>query len=61
MIPWTPRVVMTKAVELKFPLLTLILGMMVHQAGRSMKAGDGYSRTVLPAKSILAGCGLSVA
>ena len=35
--------------------------MMVHQAARSLRAGTSYSEAVLPERSILAGCGLSVA
>ena len=56
-----PDVVMRKAVELGFPLRTLVLGMMVHQAARTLRAGEAYSNSALPAQSLLAGCGLSVA
>ena len=52
---------MDKAASLGFPLRVLTLGMMVHQAARSLRAGEFYSEAVLPECSILAGCGLSVA
>jgi ribonuclease HI len=55
-----PEVVMERALAMGFPLRTLVLGMMTHQAARSLRAGEAYSEAILPAKSILAGCGLSV-
>jgi hypothetical protein len=55
-----PEIVMEKAIVLGIPLRTLVLGMMVHQAAMSLKAGVAFSEAIPPAKSILAGCGLSV-
>ena len=56
-----PEIVVERAVDLGFPLRVLVLGMMVHQSARSLKAGDAYSAAMLTENSILAGCGLSVA
>ena len=56
-----PEIVVERAVDLGFPLRVLVLGMMVRQSARSLKAGDAYSAAIIPATSILAGCGLSVA
>jgi hypothetical protein len=55
-----PDIVMERAIAMGFPLRTLVLGMMVHQAARALRAGEAYSEPILPAQSILAGCGLSV-
>jgi hypothetical protein len=55
-----PDIVMERAMAMGFPLRTLVLRMMVHQAARSLRAGDSFSQLILPAKSILAGCGLSL-
>ena len=56
-----PELVCKFAVEQRFPVLPLYLGMLVHRAVRYFSSREGLSGPVHPGVSILAGCTQSVA
>ena len=56
-----PNIVLEKADNLGFDVSLLLLALQVHMAPRILRAGQAYSDVVHPAKSILAGCGKSIA
>eukprot|EP00959_Pyramimonas_sp_CCMP1952_P159396 3333743-Pyramimonas_sp.AAC.1 len=50
-----------KSKEMGYPVICLSLGMMTHLAIRFLTAEMGVSDPIIPQRSILAGCGQSVA
>ena len=55
-----PRLVITKALQLGYPVIQLWVSIQIHTACRVLTAGKQTSRLLYPLISIIAGCGRSI-